>query len=91
MKKEKIAIGEKYHLKSLKKFEEFTKSIDVDLGDSYTVNFIEFLHEKEKDVEVTVLSLEFTDSHGTNVKIEYTQENETFTQYIPNQMIKKIK
>ena len=91
MKKEKIVIGEKYHLKSLKKFEEFAKSIGVDLEDSYTVNFIEFLHEKEKDVEVTVLFFESTDRHGTNVEIECKQEDETFTQYIPNQMIKKIK
>ncbi len=91
MKKENIVIGKKYHLKSLKKFEEFAKSIGVDLEHSYTVNFIEFLHEKDKDVEVAVLSFESTDRHGTNVEIEYTQENETFTQYIPNQMIKKIK
>ena len=91
MKKEKIVIGEKYHLKSLKKFKEFAKYANAGLDDSYTDRFIKFLQEKEKDAEVTVLSFESMDRHGTNVEIECVQEDEIFTQYIPNQMIKKIK
>ena len=91
MKKEKIVIGKKYHLKSFKKFEEFAKSLNVGLNDSYWDGFINFLQKKEKDTEVTILSFEPPDSCGTNVEIEYMQEDETFTQYVPNQMIKKIK
>ena len=91
MKKENIVIGKKYHLKSFKKFEEFAKSMNVSLGDTYCDSFIEFLQKKEEDAEVTILSFESTDIYGTNVEIEYMQEDETYTQYIPNQMIKKIK
>ena len=91
MKKENIIIGEKYHLKSFKKFKEFAKYANVGLDDSYTDRFIKFLQEKEKDAEITILSFESADSCGTNVEIEYMQEDEAFTQYIPNQMIKKIK
>ena len=91
MKKENIVIGKKYHLKSFKKFEEFAKSMNVSLGDTYCDSFIGFLQKKEEDAEVTILSFESTDMYGTNVEIEYIQEDEAFTQYVPNQMIKKIK
>ena len=91
MKKENIVIGKKYHLKSFKKFEEFAKSLNVGLNELYCDSFIKFLQEKEKDTEVTILSFESPDSCGTNVEIEYIQEDEASTQYVPNQMIKKIK
>ena len=91
MKKENIVIGKKYHLKSFKKFEEFAKSMNVSLDDTYCDSFILFLQKKEEDAEVTILSFESTDIYGTNVEIEYMQEDAILTQYIPNQMIKKIK